>query len=131
MQRGIWIDEGSVKYDGNIKDTVQIYQNHVASKSNKQENSNTEQEKLIYIKNIWFEKADGSKNPEFSQNEQILLKYCDKDGSEFGINGSVENIAGISNRDKNVFGLMPHPERAIESILGCDDGAKMLQGFLK
>jgi ABC-type polysaccharide/polyol phosphate transport system ATPase subunit len=73
-KRGIWIDEGSVKYDGNIKDTVQIYQNHVASKSNKQENSNTEQEKLIYIKNIWFEKADGSKNPEFSQNEQILLK---------------------------------------------------------
>jgi len=63
-------------------------------------------------------------------NEQILLKYCDKDGNELNPNGSVDSIAGICNENKNIFGLMPHPERAIESILGGDDGIKMLKGFL-
>ena len=68
---------------------------------------------------------------ELKANGQILLKYCDADGKEISINGSVENIAGICNKEKNVFGLMPHPERAIETLLGCDDGVKMLQGFFK
>ncbi|RXJ54467.1 phosphoribosylformylglycinamidine synthase I [Candidatus Marinarcus aquaticus] len=62
-------------------------------------------------------------------NGQILLKYCDENGNEQNLNGSVSQIAGICNKEKNVFGLMPHPERAIESLLGCDDGVKMLQGF--
>lgn len=62
-------------------------------------------------------------------NGQILLKYCDEQGEVMNLNGSVANIAGICNKEKNVFGLMPHPERAIESLLGCDDGVKMLQGF--
>ncbi len=65
------------------------------------------------------------------ENEQVLLEYCDKDGNEENPNGSVSNIACLCNRDKNVFGLMPHPERAIEKILGSDDGVKMLEGFLK
>jgi len=64
-------------------------------------------------------------------NEQVLLQYCDKDGNNQVLNGSVEQIAGICNKDKNVFGLMPHPERAMETLLGCDDGVKMLQGFFK
>jgi phosphoribosylformylglycinamidine synthase len=68
---------------------------------------------------------------ELKQNNQILLQYCDKDGNNKVLNGSVEQIAGICNKDKNVFALMPHPERAIEMLLGCDDGVKMLQGFLK
>ena len=63
-------------------------------------------------------------------NEQILLSYCDKKGDISNPNGSVESIAGICNDRKNVFGLMPHPERAMEKILGSDDGAKMLQGFI-
>ena len=62
-------------------------------------------------------------------NNQILLKYCDSSGNPVVVNGSVDNIAGVCNRDKNVFGLMPHPERAVESILGSDDGIKMLEGF--
>ena len=66
---------------------------------------------------------------ELKKNNQILLKYCDKDGNPMVLNGSVEQIAGVCNKDKNVFGLMPHPERAIESILGSIDGIKMLQGF--
>ncbi|MEJ2500438.1 MAG: phosphoribosylformylglycinamidine synthase subunit PurQ, partial [Campylobacterales bacterium] len=44
-------------------------------------------------------------------------------------NGSVDAIAGVCNASKNVFGLMPHPERAMESILGSDDGKAMLEGF--
>jgi phosphoribosylformylglycinamidine synthase len=66
---------------------------------------------------------------ELKNNNQILLQYCDKDGNNKDINGSVEQIAGICNKNRNVFGLMPHPERAIESLLGCNDGIKMLQGF--
>jgi phosphoribosylformylglycinamidine synthase len=64
-------------------------------------------------------------------NNQILLKYCDASGEDKNPNGSVDSIAGICNKEKNVFGLMPHPERAMEAILGSDDGVKMLQGFLK
>lgn len=62
-------------------------------------------------------------------NNQILLKYCDQNGNIESLNGSVAQIAGISNKQNNVFGLMPHPERAIETLLGCDDGVKMLKGF--
>ncbi|RXJ92373.1 phosphoribosylformylglycinamidine synthase I [Malaciobacter molluscorum] len=72
---------------------------------------------------------DGLKQLE--ENNQILLKYCNKDGEIENLNGSVAQIAGICNKEKNIFGLMPHPERAIENLLGCDDGIKMLEGFLK
>ena len=63
-------------------------------------------------------------------NEQVILTYCDEIGHVQNPNGSVDAIAGICNKEKNVFGLMPHPERAIESILGSDDGVKMLEGFI-
>jgi len=59
------------------------------------------------------------------ENEQILLEYVDNP------NGSVGNIAGICNRDKNIFGLMPHPERAVESILGSKDGIAMFANMLQ
>lgn len=52
---------------------------------------------------------------------QILLTYTSD------INGSCAQIAGICNESKNVFGMMPHPERAIERVLGSDDGAQMLR----
>jgi phosphoribosylformylglycinamidine synthase len=65
------------------------------------------------------------------ENDQVLLKYCDKEGHSSNPNGSVDAIAGICNKEKNVFGLMPHPERAMEMILGSNDGVKMLQGFLQ
>ncbi|MGM0623429.1 MAG: phosphoribosylformylglycinamidine synthase subunit PurQ [Campylobacterota bacterium] len=64
-------------------------------------------------------------------NEQILLQYCDAKGTIANPNGSVDAIAGICNREKNVFGLMPHPERAVEDMLGSSDGVAMLEGFLK
>ncbi len=77
----------------------------------------------------YFIDEDGLKELQF--NDQILLQYCDKDGTNQVLNGSVDQIAGICNKEKNVFGLMPHPERAMEELLGCSDGIKMLEGFLK
>lgn len=67
---------------------------------------------------------------ELYANEQVLLTYVDEKGNVDNPNGSIDSIACICNKEKNVFGLMPHPERAIESILGSDDGVKMLQGFI-
>jgi len=66
---------------------------------------------------------------DLEKNNQILLRYSDATGNRVIVNGSVTSIAGICNVEKNVFGLMPHPERALEAILGSSDGIKMLQGF--
>jgi len=66
---------------------------------------------------------------ELKENNQILARYCDESGNPMVLNGSVEQIAGVCNKEKNVFGLMPHPERAIELVLGSTDGVKMLQGL--
>ena len=67
---------------------------------------------------------------ELEAHEQILVRYCNEAGEPVVVNGSVTSIAGICNRTKNVFGLMPHPERALESILGSEDGIKMLEGLI-
>jgi phosphoribosylformylglycinamidine synthase subunit PurQ / glutaminase len=67
---------------------------------------------------------------ELYDNDQVLLKYTDNEGKIDNPNGSVDSIAGICNKEKNVFGLMPHPERAMEMLLGSNDGVKMLQGFI-
>ena len=67
---------------------------------------------------------------ELKDNNQILLQYCDGKGDRAVVNGSIDSIAGICNKEKNVFGLMPHPERALERILGSRDGVKMLEGLI-
>ena len=66
---------------------------------------------------------------ELEANGQVLLRYSDEKGNPVVVNGSVTSIAGVCNSSKNVFGLMPHPERALEVILGSDDGIRMLKGF--
>lgn len=69
--------------------------------------------------------ADAETLAELNRNNQILFRYCTPDGTvvpEAAPNGSVENIAGIINQQGNVMGLMPHPERASEAILGSEDG---------
>jgi phosphoribosylformylglycinamidine synthase subunit PurQ / glutaminase len=66
-------------------------------------------------------------------NDQILFKYCDENGDmsdESNFNGAMSSIAGICNAGRNVFGMMPHPERAAESILGNADGLRILEGLL-
>lgn len=68
---------------------------------------------------------------ELYANNQVLLKYTDESGKIDNPNGSVDSIAGICNKEKTVFGLMPHPERAMEALLGSDDGRAMLEGFIR
>ncbi len=66
-------------------------------------------------------------------NQQVILRYSSRDGDVsdgFNPNGSLENIAGICNETRNVFGMMPHPERACESILGSADGLGIFQSIL-
>ncbi len=69
--------------------------------------------------------ADKNVLDEMKQNNQILFHYCDENSNvteEANPNGSLENIAGVCNKNKNVFGMMPHPERASEGILKNTDG---------
>ncbi len=66
-------------------------------------------------------------------NDQILFKYCDEDGNvaeAYNPNGSLDNIAGITNKGKNVFGMMPHPERASDENLGNIDGKLLFESIL-
>jgi len=66
-------------------------------------------------------------------NNQVLFRYCDEHGEVTDAgnpNGSLENIAGICNAGRNVFGMMPHPERASEEILGNTDGRIIFESFL-
>jgi phosphoribosylformylglycinamidine synthase subunit PurQ / glutaminase len=73
--------------------------------------------------------ADQKTLEDLNNNNQILYWYCDKDGvvnDAANHNGSTQNIAGICNEGRNVIGMMPHPERACSSILGNEDGKKIL-----
>jgi len=68
------------------------------------------------------------------QNGQILFRYCHEDGTvdqDSNPNGTLDNIAGICNENRNVFGMMPHPERASEVDLGNVDGRKMFESVLR
>ncbi len=66
-------------------------------------------------------------------NNQVIFSYCDEHGAVTDAanpNGSMHNIAGICNANRNVFGMMPHPERASEEILGNTDGRMIFESFL-
>lgn len=70
---------------------------------------------------------------EILENDQVIYRYCDKDGNTTDAsnpNGSLENIAGVCNKEGNVFGMMPHPERAADPNLGNEDGLKILKSLL-
>ncbi|WP_410510181.1 phosphoribosylformylglycinamidine synthase subunit PurQ [Methanosarcina hadiensis] len=69
---------------------------------------------------------------ELDENDQVVFRYVDEKGrptDKANPNGSLENIAGIVNSSRNVLGLMPHPERASESILGSDQGRKVFESM--
>ena len=66
---------------------------------------------------------------ELQANDQILFRYCNPHGELFRDNGATDYIAGICNKDRNVFGMMPHPERASEAILGNTDGLVLFQSL--
>ncbi len=78
--------------------------------------------------------ADDETLAQLRTNGQVLLRYCDAQGNisdAANPNGSRENIAGIRNEAGNVFGLMPHPERACDPQLGSIDGLSIFQSILK
>jgi phosphoribosylformylglycinamidine synthase len=67
---------------------------------------------------------------ELVENQQIIYRYCDSKGTineAANPNGTADNIAGISNKTRNVFGMMPHPERACSEKLGNTDGRTVFQ----
>jgi phosphoribosylformylglycinamidine synthase len=80
----------------------------------------------------YFASSDTIKK--IKDHDQIAFKYCNSNGEvnlESNPNGSLDNIAGILNDKKNVLGLMPHPERAVEQSLGSEDGKHIFEGVLK
>lgn len=71
---------------------------------------------------------------DLKDNDQILFRYCDADGyvnGETNLNGSLQNIAGVCNINRNVFGMMPHPERAASELLGNTDGLQIFSSILQ
>lgn len=77
--------------------------------------------------------ADEATLRELNANRQVILRYVDSEGRatpDANWNGSLENIAGICNREGNVFGLMPHPDRACDKRLGSGDGIKIFRSMM-
>jgi phosphoribosylformylglycinamidine synthase len=67
---------------------------------------------------------------EIIKNDQVIYSYCNEKGEidiEYSPNGSINSIAGITNKERNVFGMMPHPERACNPALGNTDGKKIFE----
>jgi len=78
--------------------------------------------------------ADPETLDELERKGQVVFRYCSADGqvtAESNPNGSLRNIAGISNAGGNVVGLMPHPERACEALLGGDDGLVLFRSAIR
>jgi phosphoribosylformylglycinamidine synthase subunit PurQ / glutaminase len=77
--------------------------------------------------------ADEQLLDELESNGQVIYKYCDENGNitpESNHNGAIRNIAGIRSKAGNVFGMMPHPERATSEVLGNTDGRIILQSLI-
>lgn len=79
----------------------------------------------------YFIDPDGLKK--LQDNDQIVFRYCSEKGElgkSYNPNGSVDHIAGIINREGNVLGMMPHPERAMELLLGSEDGKGIFESLV-
>ena len=78
--------------------------------------------------------ADEKTLDALEQNNQVLFRYCDAEGNvteASNPNGALRSIAGICNAQRNVFGMMPHPERASEAVLGNVDGHGLFESMVK
>ncbi|MDB5003743.1 MAG: purQ [Mucilaginibacter sp.] len=79
----------------------------------------------------YFADADVLKS--INDNDQVIFRYCDEAGNittDANPNGSIENIAGVTNINRNVFGFMPHPERAADPLLANEDGLAIFESIL-
>jgi phosphoribosylformylglycinamidine synthase I len=77
--------------------------------------------------------ADVELLKQINDNDQVLFRYCDEAGNittDANPNGSIENIAGVCNAERNVFGFMPHPERAADSLLANEDGLAIFESIV-
>ena len=77
--------------------------------------------------------ADAETLKMLNDNDQVLFRYCDENGNindEANPNGAIENIAGVCNAGRNVFGMMPHPERASDEELSNTDGRALFESIL-
>ena len=77
--------------------------------------------------------ADAETIQTLEDNKQVLFRYCDANGvitDASNPNGSVNNIAGVCNAGRNVYGMMPHRKRAAEGALGNTDGYRLFASFL-
>ena len=77
--------------------------------------------------------ADENTMNSLKKNDQIIFKYCNSNGEVLEAsnpNGSLENIAGICNKEKNIFGMMPHPERAADVLLSNTDGVALFKSIM-
>lgn len=77
--------------------------------------------------------ADQNTIDELEENNQVLFRYCGSQGEivpEANPNGSLHNIAGICNKERNILGLMPHPERSMEDCLGSTDGRLIFESVI-
>jgi phosphoribosylformylglycinamidine synthase len=123
---------GAMKHNQNMHFISKHH--HLKVEDNK--NNFLQKHKLNDILNIPIAHGEGNyyidddSLKELHVNNQVLLTYCDEEGEVLNPNGSVDSIAGICNKERTVFGLMPHPERAMETLLGSDDGIKMLEGLI-
>ncbi len=77
--------------------------------------------------------ADAPTMKKLNENRQVIFRYCDENGNvtaDANPNGSLENIAGVCNEGRNVFGMMPHPERAASELLYNFDGAALFESII-
>lgn len=78
--------------------------------------------------------ADETTLSQLESNNQIVFQYCSEDGAvdrKFNPNGAMNDIAGICNEGRNVYGMMPHPERACSDVLGNTDGRAILKALVE
>ena len=78
--------------------------------------------------------ADESTLGDLNSNQQVLFRYCDANGNttaKSNPNGSLENIAGVVNREGNILGMMPHPDRCAEEVLNSSDGVKIFASVVE
>lgn len=86
---------------------------------------------IAHSEGNYYINEDGLK--ELYENEQIVFRYCSSIGeiaSEYNPNGSLDHIAGIINKNGNVLGMMPHPERAMELLIGSADGQSIFKSIV-
>jgi phosphoribosylformylglycinamidine synthase len=82
---------------------------------------------IAHAEGAYYIDPDGLK--ELYDNDQVALTYCDKDGMDVNVNGAIDSIAAIANKDKNVFAMMPHPERATSASES--DGLTLIKSALE